>query len=50
MVNFEHLDFLIKVWVNFVKKFKGGFKKFCDDNECEIYSFHNETRSPMIKK
>ena len=50
MVIFEHLDFPIKVWVDLGKEFKGSFKKFCDDNEIEIYSTHSETKSSMAER
>ena len=37
MINFDKLDFPIKIWVDQGKKFQGGFAKFCSNNAIEIY-------------
>ena len=47
MVNFETFEFSIKLWVDERKEFKGEFKKFCGENEIEVYHTYSETKSCM---
>ena len=49
-VNFETFEFPIKLWVNEGKKFKGEFKKFCRENEIEVYHTYSETKSCIAER
>ena len=49
MVNFETSEFPIKLWVDEGKEFKGEFKKFCRENQIEVYHTYSETKSCMAE-
>ena len=49
MVNVEAFKFPIKLWVDEGKEFKGDFKKFCRENEIELYHTYSETKSCMAE-
>ena len=50
MVNFETFEFPVKLWVDEGKEFKGEFKKFCRENEIEVYHTFSETKSCMAER
>lgn len=50
MLNFDTLEFPIKIWVDQGKEFKGEFQKFCDTNQIELYSTYSETKSCMAER
>ena len=50
MINFETLDFPIKIWVDQGKEFKGEFAKFCASNAIHVYHTFSETKSCMAER
>ena len=50
MINFERLDFPIKIWVDQGKAFKGEFAKFCASNAIHVYHTFSETKSCMAER
>ena len=50
MLNFETMQFPIKLWVDQGKEFRGEFLKFCNDNDIEVYSTFSETKSCMAER
>ena len=50
MLNFETFEFPIKLWVDESKEFQGEFKKFCGENEIEVYHTYSETKSCMAER
>ena len=49
MVDFETFEFPEKFLVDEGKEFKGEFKKFCIENEIEVYQTYSETKSCMAE-
>ena len=50
MVNFETFEFPIKFWVDEGEEFKGMFRKFCREDEIELYHTYSETKSCMAER
>ena len=50
MLNFETMQFPIKLWVDQGKEFRGEFLKFCNDNDIEVYSTFSETENCMAER
>lgn len=50
MIDFEKLDFPIKVWVDQGKEFKGEFASFCASNAINVYHTFSETKSCMAER
>ena len=49
MINFDKLDFPIKIWVAQGKEFQGEFAKFCSNNATEINHSYSETKIAWLK-
>ena len=50
MINFDKLDFPIKIWVDQGKEFQVEFPKIRSNNAIEIYHSYSETKSCMAER